>query len=65
MAPEAEQVRLRGCRDSCYMRVILRPGCTLLSPEGLLKNTDASALSLEILIQLVRVRSLAFLLFKK
>lgn len=63
MAAEAERVRLRGCHNFWYMKVVLCLVYTLVSPKDLLKSTNASASPLEILIQLVRIRSLELLLF--
>ena len=63
MAAEAERVCLRGCHNSWYMKVVLCHVYTLVSPKDLLKNPNASASPLEILIQLVRIRSLELLLF--
>lgn len=63
MAAEAEQVRLRGWHRSWCMKAVLCLVYTSASPKDLLKNTNASASPLEILIQFVRIRSLELLLF--
>lgn len=58
-----------GAPNSCYRILVIELQCSTLvrleSPEELLKCTDSVASQLERLIQLVRGKALALLLFKK